>query len=343
MQSNKLITHFTEALLESATSHGVSVTQRQRTVSNSGETFWTGDDFVYYLRAIGSEMDDAYFGLATSRCPIEAPQFGVELMLLSSNLGEALDRFFRFYGMTAEGLAMSLSVTRREGVVTLSAVAPELDPKRFLIEWYTARIVNFAQWLVGNEIPELAVEFSHARQLPQVSYTATFGTHVTFERESNRIVLPQRYLAIRLIRTIDDVVALTSSSYDPEQRTIGHRKWGSLLKAALRNSLFEQKSLPSMEEHASKFGVSSQTLRRGLRTERTSYREIKAEARREVVESSLADTSLSISEISVLAGFADPNGLLRAMKAWTGLSMTAYRLAASEPDKGVGGPADRVE
>jgi AraC-like DNA-binding protein len=85
-----------------------------------------------------------------------------------------------------------------------------------------------------------------------------------------------------------------------------------------------------MEELAHTFGVSGQTMRRGLKAEGTSYRQVKAEARREVVLNNIADTSLTLSEISVLAGFAETNGLVRAMKSWTGLSPSAYRQAAME-------------
>jgi AraC-like DNA-binding protein len=101
-------------------------------------------------------------------------------------------------------------------------------------------------------------------------------------------------------------------------------------------------SIPTMEELAKEFGVSGQTLRRGLKTEGTSYRQIKAEARREVVLSNISDTTLTLSQISVLAGFAETNGLVRAMKAWTGLSPSAFRrVAIDHPDsEGASPPID---
>lgn len=78
--------------------------------------------------------------------------------------------------------------------------------------------------------------------------------------------------------------------------------------------------------------VSSQTLHRGVKAENTSYRQIKAEARRGVVESNIADVSLTLSHILVLAGFAEANGLVRAMKSWTGLSPSAFRRSIIEED-----------
>ena len=71
--------------------------------------------------------------------------------------------------------------------------------------------------------------------------------------------------------------------------------------------------------------MSSQTLRRHLEDEDSSYRIIKEEIRREVVMKWLGNAQISIGEVSRMGGFAEPNGLTRAVKAWIGLSPKAYR------------------
>jgi AraC-like DNA-binding protein len=78
--------------------------------------------------------------------------------------------------------------------------------------------------------------------------------------------------------------------------------------------------------------MSSQTLRRRLQAEWTSYRLVKEEVRREAALCWLARERLSIGEISNRAGFAEPNGLTRALKAWTGLSPSAYRVVLDTGD-----------
>jgi AraC-like DNA-binding protein len=274
---------------------------------------------------IGSKLDDAFFGLASSPCPVDSPRFGVELMVLSSTLGEALDRFFRFYAFVTSGLTMSFETEARDAVVEIRATAPELDPKHFLIEWYAARIISFSQWLTGHELSRFSVEFSHRQQLPISAYTAALGNNLSFDKPANTITMPRQYLGMDVIRTLNDFANLTAKRYDPEHQSIAHRQWASLVRSTLRDSLAAMRPLPTMEDLARKFGVSSQTLRRNLRAEGMTYREIKAEARRDIVINKMTNTSLSLGEISMLAGFAEPNGLLRAMKIWTGLSGTAFR------------------
>jgi AraC-like DNA-binding protein len=155
-----------------------------------------------------------------------------------------------------------------------------------------------------------------------------FGAHVAFDQHANRFTFPSRYLKRQVVRDLRELSVLSSGEYGPEHPTPLHRTWSSMVKSALRGRLYRLAPMPTMEELAGKFEVSSQTLRRGLRTEGTSYRQIKWEARREVVLNNISDTSLTLSQISLLAGFAETNGLVRAMKSWSGLSPSAFRRVA---------------
>jgi AraC-like DNA-binding protein len=97
------------------------------------------------------------------------------------------------------------------------------------------------------------------------------------------------------------------------------------LKQLLRVHLATTQTLLLLEDAAAHYHVSSQTLRRRLQAERTSYRLVKEEVRREAALCWLEQERLSIGEISARAGYAESNGLTRALKAWTGISPSAYR------------------
>jgi AraC-like DNA-binding protein len=325
LSANELISHFVRALLESAVKRGVDLGLPASVMRGTADRQWTGDDFARFMRIIGTELDDAFFGLAKTRVPAKSSSFGVELMVLSETLGTALDRYARFYQVMTDGLQISLDVKGGKARIDIVVGDPSLDPRTFLLEWYATRLLALAQWLIGHEISHVEVEFAHARQLHPGAYVSALGEHVSFDRPANRIMFPSRYLDRRIIRDVQDIAALSASSYDPEQRIYLHRTWSILLKSSLRSNLHRMAPLPTMEDLAKEFGVSSQTLRRGLKSEGISYRQIKAEARREVVVSNISDTSLTLGEISVLAGFAETNGLVRAMKSWTGLSLSAFR------------------
>ena len=326
MSTDDLMHHFTAALLESASRNGLASTLPLSLSTGK----WHGADFVKAMHDVGHLLEDAFFGLARSRCPIGATRFGMEMMLLSGTLGEALDRYGRFYAVVTDGLTLNLEVRGATAQLVINVPPPSNDPRFFLSEWYAARLLSLAQWLIGQEIPQTEVEFAHRRQLAPGAYAAALGEKVHFDQPADRLVFPSRYLLRPVIRDIKDLKALASSDFDPENRRAVSRSWSSLLKSSLRASLRSEAVLPTMEELAREFGVSSQTLRRGLKAEGVSYREVKAEARQEVVMSKISDTSLTLGEISILAGFAESNGLVRAMRSWNGFSPTELRRSALE-------------
>jgi AraC-like DNA-binding protein len=334
LAASELIHLLASALLESGARHGITIGLPAARLSASPGVRWSGSDLVRFMRYIGTELDDAFFGLATSKCPVSSSEFGVELMMLSPTLGEALDRYFRFYRVITDGLRLKLHAEGPSAHVEIVPADPSLDPRRFLTQWYTLRLRGLAQWLIGEEIPFTQVQFSHSPQLALPVYARVFGQEVAFGRPVDRFTFPSRYLNRRIVRQMAELTVLSSGEYNPDPPRRLRHGWSDLLKSSLRASLYRMAPIPTMEELAQTFGVSSQTLRRGLKAEGVSYRQVKAEARREVVLSNISDTSLTLAEISVLAGFAETNGLVRAMKSWTGLSPSAYRQVAIDRSGG---------
>jgi AraC-like DNA-binding protein len=297
---------------------------------------WTGADFVQVMHSVGNRLDDAFFGLARARCPVAATRFGVELMLLSGTLGEALDRYGRFYAIVTDGLRLRLERQSDQAQLIIEVPEPSHDRRHFLSEWYAARLISISQWLIGHEIPQLEVEFAHPRQLVPGAYVSTLGDRVSFDQPVTRVLFPASHLNRPVIRDIREIgIFSASNDFDPESRQDVNRSWSNMLKSSLRASLQRMEPLPTMEELAAQFGVSSQTLRRGLKSEGTSYREVKADTRREVVLNKISDTSLTLGEISILAGFAESNSLIRAIRSWSGGSLTELRRSILE-DTGSG-------
>lgn len=314
MQSDELIQDFTETLIASATSHGVAEALPRRPAHGR----WSGENFIDIMQIVGRALDDAHFGFGRTRCPLQAQQFGVEVMLLSNNLGDALDRYSRFFAIASAELSIAIERTAKQVHIQLRGPGLETDPHQFLIEWNAVRILGISQWLVGASFPSAEVTFAHKRRLPAAVYTSVLGENVAFEQAVNRISFPVHELSRRVIFDAQDLTRLWSKRFEGKTGNHLNENWSALVKSSLRDSLLRMEPLPTMEDLARKFRVSSQTLRRGLKAEGGSYRAVKDSARREVVLSNIGDTSLTLGQISVLAGFAETNGLERAMKNWTG-------------------------
>jgi AraC-like DNA-binding protein len=71
--------------------------------------------------------------------------------------------------------------------------------------------------------------------------------------------------------------------------------------------------------------MAEQTLRRRLRQESTTYREIKESIRRETAVQKLIGSRMSVQDLAYLVGYSEPRAFTRAFHQWTGSSLAQYR------------------
>ena len=82
---------------------------------------------------------------------------------------------------------------------------------------------------------------------------------------------------------------------------------------------------PSIEEAADHLHVSPRTLRRRLEEEGSTYQRIVHELCRQLAETYLRESMLSIGEIADMLGYHDISNFRRAFISWTGRSPAGYR------------------
>ena len=86
----------------------------------------------------------------------------------------------------------------------------------------------------------------------------------------------------------------------------------------------------TVEDIAGRLTVSAQHLRRLLREEGTSFREIKEEVLRDEAIASLVRGGETVEELSDRLGFSEPSAFRRAFRRWTGSSPGSYRAVAGD-------------
>ena len=72
-------------------------------------------------------------------------------------------------------------------------------------------------------------------------------------------------------------------------------------------------------------GTSTRSLQRRLAAAGASYQELLEQARCDAAERHLAETALSIAEVSWLVGYSEPSAFHRAFKRWRGVSPRSFR------------------
>jgi AraC-like DNA-binding protein len=84
----------------------------------------------------------------------------------------------------------------------------------------------------------------------------------------------------------------------------------------------------SVETVADRLYVSTRTLQRHLKDEKTSFLRLLTETRTELAKAYVQDQDMDLTEVAFLLGFSELSTFSRSFKKWTGLSPVHYRQEA---------------
>lgn len=289
------------------------------------------DTFTRLNRGIKVALDDDFCGFTRTRCKAGSLLLMIESMIRDDTLGEALDRAFETYSYITSDLTFTLHAGEDSSSITVTLRDPELDKFHYIAEWWLMVWPHISSWLIGEEIQVQSVSFPHAPGAPVDEYSELFWAPCQFGQPALAVSFPSRFLKRRIIRRPGDF----SGPYTAPQMnfvTVSgvQRSWKNLIKTKLKESLTRNERLLSIEDLADEFNMSSKTLRRRLDDDGISFRQLKEEIRREVVLRWLSETDVPIGEVSLRAGFAERNGLVRAVRSWVGISPKEYRGIVTE-------------
>jgi AraC-like DNA-binding protein len=288
---------------------------------------WAGREVIEFMTHLRRSTGDDYLGIGSSPCPLGASDFVIDITARSSTLREAITLGFRFMSMATQ--AVRFSLVERDGwaAIEVREAPSKCDPGHVLADWNLIVWHKLSQWLIGAEIWLDKLEFDHELDAAYSSYAGMFGgCSATFNADCARLVFRTHLLDARVIRTPAEAEWLKVRAPGAFSKTVGLAKPLKLqVRDILQRDLDARRRISTIEDLAHHFGVSSQTLRRRLRDEGTSYRNLKADARCEKALDVLADTGSTVGAASIAAGFAESNALSRALRASRGISSSQLR------------------
>jgi AraC-like DNA-binding protein len=332
MGTSNLIAHYTSVLIDSAQERGLAMADlcRAAGVPQSAvppqANMVAPETFGRISRTVKAELNDEFCGFTPTRCRASTLPFIFDTIIREDTLGAALNRAFGLYGLVTEDIKFSLVSDEDTATIALTLARPELDRHNFLTEWWLMIWPRLSCWMIGEEIPVATVDFPHGPRVEADEYAEAFWGPCRFFQPAAQVQFPARFLRRRIIRTNDEVTQLfTRLPIDLVSIPGVHRSWKTLVKIKMKECLVKTEALLTIEDLAAEFNMSSQTLRRRLEEEGISFRALKDEVRREVILKWLAEPNIPIGEVSLRAGFAERNGLVRAVRSWVGISPREYR------------------
>lgn len=240
--------------------------------------------------------------------------------LFSRSFREAIDVWIRFSVLTSHPFAGKFAV---DGARWQLEYRPNLPLTSRALRFCSDEALSSLQTLLGNffgaEIPSISIH------LPFPGTDALSRSYAEIGYDS--VIFDAPYLAIEgdsgcldrsLICIDSDVRALCENQCQTMlSLAIAEVGFATRVEHALR--LYD--SLPTAHVVAARLGVSRRTLHRELAAEGTSFHRILDRVRRERAELLFASGKLALKEIAWQLGFADPSGLRRAARGWTGTTL----------------------
>ena len=217
------------------------------------------------------------------------------------------------------------------GIWTFTPMAhPRIDASlyRFLVEMHFGIIVSLHRDFMRSSFAarELHVTYGAPDDAPK--YSEMFGCSVLFSQSENQL----RFDAAWLDRTpklgneitYSTVVELCDRLMEDLQLRLG-------LAGKVRQLLLTNLLRPLSFSHvASNLNMSARTLRRKLREEKTSFRNLVDELRMEMAIRYLRETDLPVEHISESLGFSDVANFRQAFRRWTKAAPHKFRKMSGE-------------
>jgi len=275
-------------------------------------------------RLVALSLDDEFFGQDSRRMKAGSFAMLVHSVVGCRNLGQALDRSLRFYGLILDDIGGTLSRDGKEARIVLRERVPNAAPRIFGQEVLLMLLHGVACWLVGRRIPILRAEFAYPEPAHSAEYRLMYCTDLSYGKAHTGIVFASEYLNLPIVQNERSVKEFLRTA--PESILVKYKN-GSSLSARIRRRLRQllPGEVPDFDQLASELHMTTTTMRRRLHEEGASYQGIKDQLRRDLAISYLSHSDRSVMDIAMELGFSERSAFHRAFRKWTGASPGEFR------------------
>ena len=273
---------------------------------------------------------DPCFGLHLGEMQRGLPSGHVlfSVMMNSSTLGHALQRYCRYHGIMADVVQPRFHRCASGATVTLEAkVALHQQHMDCIMSVFVSIVRHLAPGppgLEGQPPGGIQVSFTHPPPEDLSEYRRLLGPAVRFGQRADRIQISEALLEAPIPTADPELLELLESyARRISDRIRPRRVWSARLSEKLRSSLCDGK--PSLAQMARQLAVSPRTLQNRLREEGTTYQDVLDQVRQEMATFYLRESPMPLVDIAFLLGYSDQSAFAHSFKKWTGTSPLSFR------------------
>jgi len=282
-------------------------------------------DFTRLVLAAIEQTEDEFLGFAGSRGKVKPGSFSMmsHAVINCPDLSQAMHRCAQFYDLF--DLQVSTDFYQDdEGVQFRFFLDDENISRSFAMEASLFLSIRFFSWLVGKNIIPKCIHLDYSVEESSSDFKNWLPTPILYDQSCNQLTIEVMDARLPLVQTPVSLAEFLKHSLND---LLSDQTLETSLELQIKSIVNKEggNNLPDFVYICDRLNMTTQTLRRRLRKENTSYREIKDNIRRDAALTHLSKARLSIDEIALLMGFSEASSFHRAFKNWTGQTPSAYR------------------
>ena len=282
--------------------------------------------YTAILSAVMREQGDAFAGFLSKPVPLHAFPMLCYGLIGCRTIDEVLGYANAFYGMFSDDLRWVLSREADRTRVEIQVRETVPVEYRFVTHSVLLLSLRLFGWLYGEDIRALSVEYPFDAKPWDANLEYRFGCPVEHGCRSSALSFSRDYDLLELSCTRDQISQMLLST----RNLFFVSRWTPPHTQSVRKLLLAQRDRGwlSIEEVAVALGSTPNKLWRQLKSEGTSFLEIRDELKRDWALTLVENSDRSIESIAEILRYGDVSAFRKAFKKWTGLQPSAARANA---------------
>lgn len=264
---------------------------------------------------LGRRQDFSHFGLP-----------GVA-MSFARTMGEALEIGLQYQNQTGALTHTSVEFSESRVALVVDSILPDQGVLPFVMEEYLTSVAGIIRTLVSGRFQLHLLELAYPEPAHAERYKQFFACPVHFACAHNRAQFDRSWLDIPIATHSAAMAAQLGVLLEQQART---RAAPPRSTAAVEQLLLRSDNVRvSINQVAEALHLSVRTLRRRLREDGTSFRELCERIRVDCAQRLLREQGMTVAAAAARLGFSDTRSFRRAFKRWLGQLPGKMRLTAT--------------
>jgi len=284
-------------------------------------------EFAKLSRTVSLLMQDEAFGLLNRQQKPGTFELLARASFSAKTIRESLQIWRAANNLLDCGVSVSNKFTANGGRIAISCDIANGITDHYIVEALLLTAHRFHCWQANEFIPIERVDLSFPEPDFSEEYRYIFyDSQIHFEQTSNAIHFSNQTLDLNCQRNNTELELLLQN---PQMRLLSQPKLSTSITIKIRiwmEKLFrEEDGPPLLQKAADHLGMTTQTIRRHLKSEGNTFQKLKDDARRDMGIHLISLREKSIENIAFQLGFSESSTFIRAFKKWTGLTPLEYR------------------